>query len=164
MTANRLAHLSLPPSEIPGPVRPNLDGRFTIAVAGEFSNDPIAKNGSKSKCTLGDSMCRTLSLWEPSSGSIALRLGSGSHLDLMYHGFLQCVSTIQCSGANILATGSIFLCLNTCCRGHSYSKRCPKSSALMGVAFQHLVCVLVRAHVHGAVPGFRFRAKTLRPI
>ena len=159
MTANRLAHLSLPPSEIPGPARPTLEGGYTIA--GEFSNDPIAKNGFKSKCALSDSIRRTLPLWEPSSGSIALRLGSGSHPDLMYHGFLQCVSTIQCSGANVLATGSILLCPNTFCRGHSYSKRYRKSSTDMGLAFQHLVCVLVCAHVHGAVPGFGFRAKTL---
>jgi len=140
---------------------PTLEGRFTIA--GEFSNDPIAKNGFKSKCTLSDSICRTLPLWEPSSGSIALRLGSGSRLDHVYHGFLPCVSAIQCSGANILATGSIFLCPLACCRGHSDSKRGRRSSTLMGMAFRHLVCVLVCAHVHGAVLGFGFRAQTLRP-
>src|SRR5580704_18835754 len=95
---------------------PTLEGRFTIV--GEFSSDPIAKDGFKSRCTLSDSIRRTLPLWEPSSGSIALRLGSGSYVALMYHGFLQCVSTIHCSGANILATDSIFLCLNACCRNH----------------------------------------------
>src|SRR6266576_334892 len=69
----------------------------------------------------------------------------------------------NCSGANILATSGIFLYINASCPGPSDARRCRRSLSLLAVAFQHVVCVLVWGHGHGAVPGFRLRASALRP-
>src|SRR5438552_5049958 len=131
--------------------------------AGEFSYDAGAKNGLSSFCPLSDSTCSTLLLWEPSSGSFTVRRGSGSYPNIMYRSVVQGGSAIQSSGANILATSGIFLYINASCPGPSDSRRCRRSLSLLAVAFQHVVCVLVRGHGHGAVPGFRLRASALRP-
>src|SRR5256885_11959760 len=83
--------------------------------------------------------------------------------NIMYRSVVQGGSAIQRSGANILATSGIFLYINASGPGPSDSRRCRRSLSLLAVAFQHVVCVLVWGHEHGAVPGFRLRASALRP-